>query len=141
MKIFVDASLIIYLNVGLPDEEAELIDSFWLNLVSNNTLYTNVLVFDEAIYVSKKKYDVDYSDTIELIDKAIIPYVNILPLDVDEYVKAKELMKKYKLKPSDALHVATIINNGLQAIATEDQDFDKIGIKRIWINIESKTCR
>ncbi len=138
MKIFVDASLIIYLNVGLPDEEAELIDSFWLNLVSNNTLYTNVLVFDEAIYVSKKKYDVDYSDTIELIDKAIIPYVNILPLDVDEYVKAKELMKKYKLKPSDALHVATIINNGLQAIATEDQDFDKIGIKRIWVNTEPK---
>lgn len=138
MKIFVDASLIIYLNVRLPDEEAEIIDSFWLDLVSNNTLYTNVLVLDEAIYVSKKKYDVEYDDTIELIDKAIIPYVNILPIRIDEYVKAKEIMRKYKLKPSDAIHVATIINNGLQAIATEDRDFDKLGIKRIWISMKPK---
>jgi len=139
MKIFVDASLIIYLNVRLPDEEAEIIDSFWLDLVSNNILYTNVLVLDEAIYVSKKKYNVEYDDTIELIDKAIIPYVNILPIRTDEYVKAKEIMRKYKLKPSDAIHIATIINNGLQAIATEDRDFDKLGIKRIWINTKPKT--
>lgn len=139
MKIFVDASLIIYLNVRLPDEEAEIIDSFWLDLVSNNILYTNVLVLDEAIYVSKKKYNVEYDDTIELIDKAIIPYVNILPIRIDEYVKAKEIMRKYKLKPSDAIHIATIINNGLQAIATEDRDFDKLGIKRIWINTKPKT--
>ncbi len=139
MRIFIDASLIIYLNVRLPDEEAEIIDSFWLDLVSNNILYTNVLVLDEAIYVSKKKYNVEYDDTIELIDKAIIPYVNILPIRTDEYVKAKEIMRKYKLKPSDAIHVATIINNGLQAIATEDRDFDKLGIKRIWINMKPKT--
>jgi len=31
------------------------------------------------------------------------------------------------------IHVATIINNGLQGIASGDKDFDKIGIKRLWI--------
>jgi len=133
MKIFIDASLIIYLNVRLPGHEARLVEEFWLDLLLNHTLYTNILALDEAIYVSKRKYDISYTDTIEFIDKAIIPYVNILSIGVNEYIKAKEIMKKYKVKPSDAIHVATIINNGLQGIASEDKDFDKIGIKRLWI--------
>ncbi len=132
MKVFVDASLIVYLNIKLPEEQARVIDDFWLWLVKNNSLYTNVLVLDEAIYVSKKKYGIDYKNTFELIDKAIIPYTTILPIGIDEYITAKRLMSQYGLKPSDAIHVATMINNGLQAIATEDADFDKVGVKRIW---------
>jgi len=132
MKIFIDASLIIYLNVKLSDDESRVIENFWLDLVQNNSLYTNVLVLDEAIYISRKKYGVSYRDTIELIDKAIIPYTVVLPIGMDEYVGARELMLRHRLKPSDAIHAATIINNGLQAIATEDTDFDRIGIKRIW---------
>jgi len=41
-------------------------------------------------------------------------------------VRVKEIPKipiKLWIKLLDAIHVATIINNGLQAIATEDQDF------------------
>ena len=56
-----------------------------------------------------------------------------LSIGLNEYIKAKEIMKKYKVRPSDAIHVATIINNGLQGIASGDKDFDKIGIKRLWI--------
>ncbi len=41
MKVFIDASLIIYLNVKLPEDESEVIDNFWLNLVQNNSLYIN----------------------------------------------------------------------------------------------------
>jgi predicted nucleic acid-binding protein len=33
-------------------------------------------------------------------------------------------MVRYSLKPSDALHAA---------IVSEDRDFDKAGIKRIWL--------
>ncbi len=138
MKIFIDASLIVYLNVKLPEDESRIIEDFWLDLIYNNNLYTNVLVLDEVIYVSRKKYGVGYSDTVELIDRAVIPYTNILSIGIDEYIKAKELMLKYNLKPSDAIHAATIINNGLQAIATEDDDFDKVGIKRIWPRKSSK---
>ncbi len=133
MKIFVDASLLIYLNVKMPEDEAKLIEDFWLNLLLNNLLYTNVLVLDEVIYVSKRKYDVSPKDTIDFIDKAVLPYVDVLSIGLSEYLRAKELMVKYGLKPSDSIHVATIENHGLQAVATEDEDFEKVGIKRLWI--------
>ena len=50
-----------------------------------------------------------------------------------EYLLAKKFMTLYNLEPSDALH-ATIIANRLDAIASEDKDFDRAGIKRIWIH-------
>lgn len=127
-----DASLIIYLNVKLPEDEARRIEDFWLKLLGEN-LYTDVLVLDEAIYVSKKKYGVPVEETLELIDKAILPYVTVLPLCLEEYVRAREYMVKYKLKPSDALHLAVMDNNSIPIIATEDKDFDHTHIRRLWI--------
>ncbi|WFO74741.1 type II toxin-antitoxin system VapC family toxin [Desulfurococcaceae archaeon MEX13E-LK6-19] len=133
MKIFVDASLLIYLNVKLPENEARLVEQFWLDLLLNHDIYTNILVLDETIYISKKKYDVPVTETIEFIDRAVVPYIEILPIGLDEYLKAREYMTKYGLKPSDAIHLATIEVNGLQAIASEDKDFDKTHVKRLWI--------
>ena len=133
MKVFVDASLLIYLNVRVSEEEARLIEDFWLNLLLNHELYTNIIALDETIYVSKRKYEVSVKDTIEFIDRAVLPYIDVLPIGLNEYLRAKEYIAKYKLKPSDSIHVATIENYGLQAIATEDEDFDRVGIKRLWI--------
>ena len=132
MRIFLDASFIIYLNVDVPDNLAEKIDALYKQLITNNKLYTDVLVLDEVIHVSRKKYKVPYSETINMLDEIVIPYVEVLPIGLMEYLKAKENMLKYNLKPSDAIHLAVIENNGLQAIVTEDEDFDRIPIKRIW---------
>ena len=132
MRIFLDASFIIYLNVDVSDYLAEKIDALYRQLMTNGKLYTDVLVLDEVIHVSRKKYKVPYSETINMLDDIIIPYVEVLPIGLMEYLKAKENMLKYNLKPSDAIHLAVIENNGLQAIVTEDEDFDRITIKRIW---------
>ena len=133
MKVFVDSCLLVYLNVKMPEAEAKLVEDFWLDLLLNHLLYTNVLVLDEVIYISRKKYGVSFADIVDFIDKAVLPYVDVLPIGVEEYLRAKTVMTKYGLKPSDSIHVATIENYGLQAVASEDQDFDKVGIKRLWI--------
>ncbi|NJE25182.1 PIN domain-containing protein [Thermococcus sp. MV5] len=133
MRIFLDASFIIYLNVDVSDHLAEKIDALYKQLVTNGKLYTDVLVLDEVIYVSRKKYKVPYSETINMLDEIVIPYVKVLPIGLMDYLKAKENMLKYNLKPSDAIHLAVIENNGLQAIVTEDADFEDIPIKRIWL--------
>lgn len=96
-------------------------------------LYKDVLALDEAIYVSKKKYGIDVKDTIVFIDNIILPYVEILSLGNMEYLRAREYILKYNLKPSDALHMAVIDNYNLQAIATEDSDYDRTHVKRIWV--------
>jgi len=132
LKVFIDASLIIYLNVPLEDNEAAIVEEFWLNLVRKHELYVNPLVLEEAIYVSMKKYGINPTNTIKLIDKVVLPYADVLPLRLEEYLTSKKFIIEYGLKPSDPLHVATLILNKLDAIASEDKDFDKVGIKRIW---------
>ena len=59
--------------------------------------------------------------------------VRILPITFQDYLRAKEIILSYNLRPSDALHVAVIENNGLQAIVSEDEDFEKLPLKRLWI--------
>jgi len=130
MKIFIDASLIIYLNTPLSDSDAKILD-FYKSLLREE-LYTDVLVLDEVVYVSKKKYGISYEDTFELLENGVLPHVDILPIGGLEFYKAKRYMLKHGLKPSDALHLAVIENHGLQAIATEDRHFEGI-IKRIWL--------
>jgi len=131
LKVFIDASLIVYLNVPLPENEAKAINDFYRNLLQED-LYTDILALDEAIYVSRRKYGITIQETLELIDKAILPNVEIIPLGEAEYTKGKEHMLKYGLKPSDAIHLAAMDNNGIQAIATEDKDYDKTHIRRLW---------
>ncbi|MEM2245030.1 MAG: type II toxin-antitoxin system VapC family toxin [Thermofilum sp.] len=133
MKVLVDASLIIYLNVRLPPREAELVEAFWSKLVQEHDLYTNVLALDEALYVSSRKYDVPYAATLELIERVVLPFVEVLPLGLEEYLASRKYIAKYGLKPSDALHAATVEVHNLHAVASEDADFDRAGIARLWV--------
>ncbi|NJF24087.1 type II toxin-antitoxin system VapC family toxin [Thermococcus sp. Bubb.Bath] len=134
MKLFIDANLMIYMLTKTPDEAERLVE-FYADLVYNHALYTNPLVLDETIHVSRKRYKVPYKTSLQFIDEKVIPYVKILPLTILDYLTAKEIILKYNLRPSDALHVATIQNNGLQAIVSEDEDFDKLPIKRLWLEV------
>ena len=134
MRLFVDASLLIYLNTLSDGERRISYEEFYIDLVRDNTLYTDVLVLDELIYVSKRKYGVPYEVTLEFIESIVLPYVIVLPLGADEYNHARRFMLDFGLKPSDALHLGVMASNGIQAIVTEDTDFDKVKeVKRIWL--------
>ena len=117
----------------MSDDEAKLVEKFWVELNRNHELFVNLLVLDETLYISRKKYDVPFDETLEFIDRAVLPHAQILALGLEAYVEAKKYMIMYGLKPSDSIHAATVEVFGLQAIASEDTDFDKIGIKRLWL--------
>lgn len=57
----------------------------------------------------------------------------IYPVTLDEIAKALLLLKEYRsLNPRDAIHAATMLNNGIEKIISADSHFDTIkGIKRI----------
>jgi predicted nucleic acid-binding protein len=88
---------------------------------------------DEVVYVSRRKYGVDEKETLEFVDRAILPHVELLPIGADLYQFFKLYVVEFGLRPSNALHAATIRKYGLDAIASEDRDFDEAGIKRIWL--------
>ncbi len=134
MKAFVDSPLLIYLNTVTNPTTRIIYESFYLDILSKYKLYTDVLVLDEVIYVSKKKYGIPYNISIEFIESIVLPYVSIISLGEDEYRLASKLLVEYGLKPSDALHLAAMINNGINVMVSEDREFDKLeNVKRLWI--------
>jgi predicted nucleic acid-binding protein len=134
LKAFLDTPLLVYLNTVASDERRIVYENFYLELLSKYKLYTDVLVLDELIYVSKRKYNVPYSVTLDFIDSIVLPYTTIVELGEDEYREAARLLSTYNIRPSDALHVAGMKTHGIRLIASEDREFDRIpGIQRLWI--------
>ncbi len=134
MKAFIDANLLIYLNTVSELATRSIYEDFFIDLTRKYRLYTDDLVLDELLYISKKKYGVPYEITFEFIDSIVMPYITVIPLCEEEFNEAREIILKYNLRPSDALHVGAMRSNGIKVIASEDADFDKVdNITRIWI--------
>ncbi len=134
MKAFLDTPLLVYLNTIADGERRTIYENFYLALLDRYRLYTDVLVLDELIYVSRRKYNVPYAVTIEFVESIVLPYVTVLELGEDEYREAAGLITRYNLKPSDALHLAAARLNGISIVISEDRELDRIpGIKRVWI--------
>ncbi len=132
-RIFIDAPLLVYLNT-LTDSDRISYEEYYLGLVSGNILYTDALVLDELIHVSYKKYRVPYELSIEFIESIVLPFTNILSIGLKEYELASKHIIKYNLKPSDAIHLAVMKNNGINIIVTEDKDYDRVDIvKKTWL--------
>ncbi|MGI0086200.1 MAG: type II toxin-antitoxin system VapC family toxin [Nitrososphaerales archaeon] len=134
LKVFLDANLLIYLNTQEDGEnERTRLEDFYSDLLKED-LFTDLLVLEEAIYISLSKYHVPYSLTFELLKSTILPYASIIPMEEQDLVATEKYLSKYKVKPSDAIHLAVMEKKGIAAIASEDEEFDKVrGIKRMWI--------
>jgi len=134
VKIFIDAPLLIYLNTLANSRDRILYENFYIEILTKYKPYTDVLVLDELIYISKKKYGIPYKVSVEFIQSNILPYTSILSLSEDEYGHVAKILTEYGLKPSDALHLGAMINNGITLVASEDKEYDKVPtIKRLWI--------
>jgi hypothetical protein len=128
--IFVDANFLIYLNLGVKE-----VEDYYLKLLSEESLATDPLVLDEVIYVSKKKYGIRLEDALDFLDNIVLPNSVVLPVTINEYRRAREVMLKYSVSPSDALHVAVMLNNSIRRILSEDRDFDRVKeVERVWLS-------
>lgn len=136
MKIFLDSSYIIYLKYSESDQVFKYVTQFLREAIEReNRLFINMIVVDEVLWILTNKYRIPLSDVLELIDK-LIPLLEVIPIDYTDYDLMKRAMVNYGLKPSDALHVASMKKAGIKHIVSEDIEFDKIPwIKRVWLNI------
>jgi uncharacterized protein len=134
MRVFLDANLLTYLNTMTETNLRKAYVDFTMNLLAEERCFVNPLILDEVLYVSKRKHKVPYEVTIDFLDAQILPNVDVLPITLDEYRIATDLIKKYPVRPSDAIHIATMKAGKVNAIASEDHDFDGLeGINRVWI--------
>ena len=134
MKVFIDADLLVYLNTVTELASRVMYEDFYLRLLTRYKAYTDVLVLDELIYVSHRRYGVPYDVTLEFVESIVRPYVAMLPIGEEEFDQAVRVIKEYGLKPSDAIHVGVMRANGIELVASEDRDFERVGgLKRVWM--------
>ena len=134
MKIFLDSSYLIYLRYSMSDEIFNYVTNFLRESVERgDRLFVNMIVVDEVLWILTKKYKVPLSEALELMDR-LMPLIEVIPLDYMDYDDMRRIVMNYGLKPSDALHVASMRKAGIKHIVSEDKEFDKIPwIKRTWL--------
>ncbi len=54
------------------------------------------------------------------------------PLDIDTYNKASALSEMYRLDFEDAIHLAVALDYESEAIYSNDEDFDRTPLKRVF---------
>jgi len=101
-------------------------------------LISNMIAMDEVLWILAQKYGVSRTEVFELTDR-LGSLLDIVPLDRIDYDPMKEFMNSYNLKPSDALHAASMKRSDAHYIASEDRDFDALPwIRRIWLDTENR---
>lgn len=63
MKVFTDSPLLIYLNTVADPNTRAMYENFYIEILNRYKPYTDVLVLDELLYASKKKYGIPYKTT------------------------------------------------------------------------------
>ena len=136
MKLFLDSSYLIYLRYSESDKVFNYVTNFLRESVERgDRLFVNMIVIDEVLWILTKKYKIPLSEVLELVDR-LIPLLEVIPLDYTDYDVMRKAVMNYGLKPSDALHIASMNKAGIKRIVSEDEEFDKIPwIKRIWLNV------
>lgn len=132
-SVFIDTDFFIYMNT--PTKTIDKFIEHYEAELSNNRTFTNLIVLDELIYVSRKKYGIPVDVTLEFIDSMILPFTSILPLEESDYLIMKDFLP-YCPKPSDALIASSMKRASIKELLSEDNDFDKVpGIERRWIEL------
>jgi uncharacterized protein len=128
-----DANLLIYLNT-LGDKQNPELEKFYTSLLGED-LYTDVLILDETLYLSMSRYRVPYQLSFEFLRTNVLPFSTVLPLDESDVSLMEKYLSKYKMKPSDAIHLSAMEREGVPNIASEDRELDSVKeVKRIWIS-------
>lgn len=131
VMIYLDANVFIYATLHMK-QQAEGCVKILTDLVNGRIdACTSVLTWDEYFNSIRKNLGSAYA--ISESEK-FINFLNLKFIDtnINTIVFAQQLIKKYNLRPRDAIHAATAIVNGCKEIASDDSDFDKVKeLKRV----------
>ncbi len=132
-NIFIDTNLLVYINT--PNKNYDKYLSFYEGLIREDRAFINMIVIDELLYVSGKKYKVPYNETLEFIESLVFPFATMLPLEEVDYFLMEEMLR-YCPQPSGSIMAASMKRASIETIISEDNGFDRIpGIKRKWLTI------
>jgi uncharacterized protein len=113
-KIFIDSSVLIEFQKN-NKEAVSLIDS-WNK--EGTIFFINPIVVSEVVYILKKKLKLNITVISEILQD-----FHILAIDNKTVTIAYDYMKKYNMKPNDALILASCKHHKIPNLITIDNDF------------------
>lgn len=122
MKFFLDSNLFIFAEVS--KEEIGEVARGVIRKLEAFVGVINSLIIDEIVWNVKK--EIDFPTAIRVGEKIFELPLKIISVNPETVLRALKLMKKYRLKPRDAIHTASMLENNISTIITEDPDFKKI---------------
>ncbi len=132
MKVFIDTSIPMYAAGKEHRFKAACVDI--LDAVVRKTLeaYTDTEVFQETLYryfnIGRREIGLQVFDLFSTIMNG-----SVLPVRHKDMVQARLLSENEEtsgLSPRDLVHLAVMLNNGIDTIFTTDRGFEKVsGIK------------
>jgi predicted nucleic acid-binding protein len=88
-------------------------------------------ILQEILHVMHRRDQVDLG--VQLVRNTGLLFPDLLPITLNDMLIASDLLKRYpQIRARDAVHAATMLNNGLDSIISSDHHFDDIlEIRRI----------
>jgi uncharacterized protein len=129
--LFLDANLIMYALGGLHplrDPSKKILEKIKLGILQ---VFTNTEVLQEILY---RYFSIRKNTFGEMAYIAVVNLCQaVLPVTLQDTDRALDLLKQYpQITSRDAIHAATMLNNGIKEILSANSHFDLIpGIRRI----------
>ncbi|MDR0493260.1 MAG: type II toxin-antitoxin system VapC family toxin [Nitrososphaerota archaeon] len=125
---YVDSNIFLYpvLYSKEADPRVNTASEILKNIAKGELLaFTSVLTWDEVVWVVRKTMGITEAQSQ---GQKLLGFLNLQFIEVDENIlsQAQGLISKYSLKPRDAIHIASAINQKLELMISDDQDFDRI---------------
>jgi hypothetical protein len=131
MRVFLDTNIFLYAaGVSHPLREA---CAKVLRRVADGSLEATIdsEVIQEILYVLARRGRRD--DALRLAGHLTSLFPDLLAVTRDDVVRACDLLHQYpRLCVRDAVHVGTMLGNGLQTVVSVDSDFDQLSeVRRV----------
>ena len=62
----------------------------------------------------------------------VLKGLSLEPLKLEDFIQASELMEEYNIDYEDSLHLSVALRIGAKEVISNDKDFDKTPLKRIF---------
>jgi len=131
MQVFLDTNIFLYAaGASHPQRDA---CARVLRRVADGSLDAtiNSEVVQEILYVLTRRGR--RNDALKLAGNLTSLFPDLLPVTRDDVVAACDLLRRYpRLSVRDAVHVGTMLRNGLKTVVSVDFDFDQVSeIQRV----------
>ena len=129
---FLDANIILrYLTGDIPSEALKCHRLFKDTSEGKETLFTNILVIAEVIWVLSSEYKFARPKVIDGVQK-IINTPHICIEDKKNVTRALDIFEAHNIDFIDACNAAAMLHKGIDSIYSYDKHYDRIKeIKRL----------